>query len=86
VPYIVRILDTNRTTAFALAAVAHRILSPLIIIEPRRSLRRPRGICWRSWMSRSSSEDALTVTELEEEGHPVARTAPIAAATQDPPR
>jgi hypothetical protein len=30
------------------------------------------------------SEDALTVAELEEEGHPVARTAPLAA--QDPPR
>jgi hypothetical protein len=31
-------------------------------------------------------EDALTVVELEEDGHPVARTAPITAVAQKPPR
>jgi hypothetical protein len=31
-------------------------------------------------------EDALTIAELEEEGHPVARTAPVTAAAHDPPR
>jgi hypothetical protein len=30
-------------------------------------------------------KDALTVVELEEEGHPVTRTAPITAAVQEPP-
>jgi hypothetical protein len=30
------------------------------------------------------SEDALTIAELEEEGHPIVHTAPVTAATQEP--
>jgi hypothetical protein len=44
VPYIVRIFDPNRTTAFALAvAIARQILSPLTAIEAQEELEESKG-------------------------------------------
>jgi hypothetical protein len=35
--------------------------------------------------AKTPPKDALTIAELEEEGHHIVRTAPVTAATQEPP-
>jgi hypothetical protein len=74
-----RIFDPNRAAAFALATALRNW-------SPRGAWGDQGEAAGGLEQAGVPSEDAHTIAELEEEGHPIARTAPVAAATQDPPR
>jgi hypothetical protein len=87
VPPLARVLLMNRRSHQTLAAVVHHQFIIARANPSPRGVRGDQGEAARG-LGRAGAplEDALTVVELEEKGHPVARTAPITAVAQKPPR